>query len=58
MHTFKKDDGAIYRDSLGRKYSVIIVDVREENGSPVIKMKRDGIWADDDSKPDFCMTDD
>lgn len=52
MHTFKVGDSAIYTTSLGNKFSVLILDVLEKRG---YLCKRDGVWADSSSTPNFLI---
>ena len=48
----KKGDSAIFTTSLGHKYSVLILEVLEKGG---YLCKRDGVWADSSSTPNFLI---
>lgn len=52
MQTFKVGDSAIFTTSLGHKYSVLILAVLETGGYLI---KRDGVWADSSSTPNFLI---
>jgi hypothetical protein len=52
METFKVGDSAIFTTSLGHKYSVLILAVLETGGYLI---KRDGVWADSSSTPNFLI---
>ena len=52
MHTFKVGDSAILTTSLGHKYSVLILAPLETGG---YLCRRDGVWADISSTPNFLI---
>ena len=52
MQSFKVGDSAIFTTSLCHKYSVLILAVLETGGYLI---KRDGVWADSSSTPNFLI---
>jgi hypothetical protein len=48
----QKGDSAIFTTSLGHKYSVLILEVLEKGG---YLFRRDGVWADSSSTPNFLI---